>query len=236
MKRKCLICEVEFESIRTTHLCCSKSCTGKNDYIKKKEIYIKNSKKRYENNKEEINSKRIAKNAHKYFKKCKVCNKDFKKKSPSQIYCDLKCQRVAYELRNKENGNYKLWKDNNYKNNKQKIIADTTKYKTNRCRIDKLYNLIHRLRVRTNIAFKSKGFIKNKQSIDFLGCSHDELVAHIEKQFTNEMNWKNRESYQIDHIIPLSSAKSEEELYKLCHYTNLQPLTKEDNLMKSNKY
>jgi len=34
---------------------------------------------------------------------------------------------------------------------------------------------------------------------------------------------------------PLSSAKTEEELYKLCHYTNLHPLWVEENLKKSNK-
>jgi hypothetical protein len=42
-------------------------------------------------------------------------------------------------------------------------------------------------------------------------------------------------SVAIDHIIPLSFAKTEEELYILCHYTNLQPLWAEENLKKSNK-
>lgn len=49
------------------------------------------------------------------------------------------------------------------------------------------------------------------------------------------MNWDNQgnpkdgilepnKTWDIDHIIPLNSAKNEEELLKLCHYTNLQPL------------
>lgn len=46
------------------------------------------------------------------------------------------------------------------------------------------------------------------------------------------MNWENHGIYcgkpnhgwDIDHIIPLSSAKTEEELLRLNHYTNLRPL------------
>jgi HNH endonuclease len=59
------------------------------------------------------------------------------------------------------------------------------------------------------------------------------------------MNWENwgkydgkiNTSWDIDHIIPISSAVTEEDILKLNHYTNLQPLCsyvnryiKKDNL------
>ena len=50
------------------------------------------------------------------------------------------------------------------------------------------------------------------------------------------MNWDNYGTYWVmDHIIPLSSATNEDELYKLCNYTNLQPLEKIANIKKSDK-
>ena len=51
------------------------------------------------------------------------------------------------------------------------------------------------------------------------------------------MGWDNYgiNGWHVDHIIPLSSAKNENEIYELCHYTNLQPLWGTDNIKKSNK-
>ncbi len=53
----------------------------------------------------------------------------------------------------------------------------------------------------------------------------------------NILNWNNRGLYNgelnygwdIDHIIPLSSAKTEEEMILLNHYSNLQPLCSKIN-------
>ena len=49
------------------------------------------------------------------------------------------------------------------------------------------------------------------------------------------MSWDNYGKWHIDHIIPLSSAKTEQDILKLCHYTNLQPLWAKGNIIKSNK-
>jgi len=59
------------------------------------------------------------------------------------------------------------------------------------------------------------------------------------------MTWENYGKYNgdadygwdIDHIIPLSMAKTEEEIIKLCHHTNLQPLCSFTNrVIKKDKY
>ena len=58
------------------------------------------------------------------------------------------------------------------------------------------------------------------------------------------MNWDNYGNYNgtldfgwdVDHIIPISSAKTEEELYTLNHYTNMRPLCSYTNrYIKRNK-
>jgi hypothetical protein len=76
---------------------------------------------------------------------------------------------------------------------------------------------------------------KSKSTKEIIGIELDELKIYLETLFVDGMTWDNYGSWHIDHIIPLSSAKNEEELIKLCHYTNLQPLYAIDNIIKSNK-
>lgn len=80
---------------------------------------------------------------------------------------------------------------------------------------------------------------KSKGTSEILGESFEVVKKHIERQFQKGMTWENHgvgiDKWNIDHKIPLSSAKTEQDLLILCHYTNLQPLWAKDNLRKYNK-
>lgn len=117
----------------------------------------------------------------------------------------------------------------------------TEEYKVYRRAIEKarkstpLGIMMSRLRCRTTAAFRRYGFKKDSKTATLVGCEWEVLKAHIEAQFTCGMSWENRRLWHIDHLIPLSSAKDEETMVKLCHYTNLQPLWWRDNLSKGAK-
>jgi hypothetical protein len=51
------------------------------------------------------------------------------------------------------------------------------------------------------------------------------------------MSWENygTHGWHIDHIIPLASAHTKEDVYRLWHYSNLRPLWAEDNWKKGAK-
>lgn len=65
-----------------------------------------------------------------------------------------------------------------------------------------------------------------------VGCSHAVLKRYIENRFTDGMTWDRYGRWEVDHITPLSAARCLEHLIELCHYSNLQPLWKRDNLAK----
>jgi len=91
-------------------------------------------------------------------------------------------------------------------------------------------------RIRKNL--RKKNFKKGKNTKDIIGCSIQDLKIHLESKFQHGMSWENHSltGWHIDHIKPLSLGKTEEEIYELWHYTNLQPLWWVDNIKKGAKY
>jgi len=99
---------------------------------------------------------------------------------------------------------------------------------------------ILRSKISTNI--RRVGSMKDQKSLDIVGLdSWDCFRKHIENKFESGMNWdnygigQNNTTWHIDHIIPISSAKTLEEVKKLSHYSNLRPMWGSDNIRKSNK-
>jgi hypothetical protein len=187
-------------------------------------------------------------------KKCTKCGvvknlSDFPKNKESKNGRRNEC-KTCYNLRLKNyRTNNKEWREKATetqrkwrKNNPDKVESYKGRYKTRlnewskKNRENDLIRLKEALRARLGAAIKNKGYSKNTKTADTLGCTWDELKIHLESKFVEGMSWDNYPEWHVDHITPLASAKTEEELYKLNHYTNLQPLWAEDNLKKGSKY
>jgi hypothetical protein len=167
--------------------------------------------------------------------------KEREKKKRETNYGNIKKNNKKYYINNvdKVNERNREWRKNNP--NRSKEFSKKWKIKN----LDKIkqYTQIpeikvsHNMRCRINEYLKIHNISKKNKTFDIVGCTPEFLKEHLERQFKVDMNWDNYgiHGWHIDHKIPLSSAKTEEEIYKLCHYTNLQPLWAEENLKKSNK-
>ena len=197
-------------------------------------------------------------------KNCLFCNIEFIPIRKTKVFCSKKCVKKNYLIthpllkvtsdkkyysKNKEKllewgKKYRalnkeriaITKNKYYQSHKDNLNQYRRTYDNEKRRKDILYRLKYILRSRTRDIFKVKKHIKTNSLYDYLGCSVIELKEYLEIQFKDNMNWDNYGKWHIDHIIPLSSAKTEEELYKLCNYKNLQPLWAEENLKKGAKW
>ena len=148
---------------------------------------------------------------------CIVCYNDF-----DTLYCKQKCRKCY---------------------NHEEYIRNIERYRK--------YRLIHKEKIE---AYRKIDYQKNKQyyldkhkqwvennrererkNNNILGCSFEEFKIYIEKKFQSGMTWQNHGEWHLDHVIPLASAKTKDEVIKLCHYTNYQPLWAKDNLKKGAK-
>lgn len=87
------------------------------------------------------------------------------------------------------------------------------------------------------MSFRRKDKYKNKRTEEILGCTFEELYKYLLDSYKKiyGTEWNGTDKVHIDHIIPLSTVNTEEEIIKLCHYTNLQLLKASDNLSKNDK-
>lgn len=80
---------------------------------------------------------------------------------------------------------------------------------------------------------------KLRSTIQYIGCGKKHLRAWIESQFTGEMSWSNYGVlWEIDHKRPCASfdLSLTSEQAKCFHFTNLQPMVKRDNRIKSSHW
>ena len=199
----------------------SKNCRKKDGY----DIYCKNcsiERLKYYRLKEKVISK---------FKICNNCKieqsyKNFHKNNASKDglrHICKNCRRNINKEWNKLNKEkIKIYNTEYRLNNKTNLKIYWNNYIKNRKRKDILFKLRFNITSLIKESFKNKGFLKNTKAITILGCSWESFKNHLEN---NEFGFKvGDKELDLDHIIPISDAKSEDELIKLSHYSNFQLL------------
>ena len=176
-----------------------------------------------------------------------------------QEYCKHYYNDNKSEIRLKSIQKYEELKSDSekYEEYRQKCAEQRSKYRTReykdaynaKCR--ELYATSNKKRAKCFIYSSLNRIVKfckqriNNQetanrmhhSIEYLGCTIDEFISHIESQFQPGMSWDNYGEWQIDHIMPLSmideKSDIEPQLFALCNYKNCKPLWAYDNNSKN---
>ena len=192
--------------------CRKKHCKEYQQNNKKKwNEYIKEYRK---NNKEKIQE---------YQKEYRQNNQEKKKEYMEEYYQN-----------NKEK--IREYKKEYRKNNKEKLNEYQKEYDRNRRKKDPKYKL--NSNISRSISASLHGNKNGRHWEDLVGYTLDELKKHLEKQFTDGMDWDNYGEWHIDHRIPLSAfnfTKPEHiGFQRAWALENLQPLWAEENLSKTN--
>jgi hypothetical protein len=173
-------------------------------------------------------------------KKCPKCNiikniNLFKNQSDKPSGKSSHC-KDCIKIKNQKNKEIIKEKNNiRYQKNKIEIIKQHNIYLTNKRKYNPLFKLRCNISSRIQQSLKRNGYTKNSKTNQILGCSFEEFKQYLQIQFIKGMTWENFGEWHLDHIYPVSLAKDEEELIRLNHYTNFQPLWAKDNLQKGNK-
>ncbi len=224
MKKFCIKCNIEkeinfFPKRKTSKDGHRNECVEcYNDYKKKWSV------EKYKENQEFFRSK----------------SKDWRNKNPYKVKESNKKQREKMDKQSKKEYMVKYRKNNKeYLNLKRREYLENNPDKKIKFYQNKYNNMTDIQRLKLSMRNMLNKSLKNKKlkSCEIIGCTFEELKIYLESKFESWMTWENRGLYNgefnygwdIDHIIPLSSVNTEDEIIKLNHYTNLQPLCSKIN-------
>ena len=163
---------------------------------------------------------------------CKMCHINYRKKYRQQNKEKINEYNRNYYQENKEE--VKELHSNYYQQNKEKIKDRIQRNKTNRCKNDPVFRLrcylgaqISNLHKRAKCGKKRDGNKYHKT----LCCTRNEFIDWLYNHASN--GFTEADNPQIDHVVPRSWADTEEELYALNHFSNIQLLSKEENDKKN---
>ena len=166
----------------------------------------------------------MSKKGKEYYNANKEKIKPRHKKNNAKRYIEKREQILQYGKEYKET-------------HKEKTRVRMNNYEKERKKNDSVFKLKKQVRSLLSGSFSNKGYKKNTKTDKILGINTDSFITYLLETYKSiyGVEWDGKEEVHIDHIIPLATANSEEEIIKLCHYTNLQLLKAKDNLKKSNK-
>jgi hypothetical protein len=183
----------------------------------------------YHKNYRENNNEEIKRKKNLYYQE----NKDKVKESNNKWRLNNKEKVLEIKKIYRKNNavNIKKYRDST----KEKAKEYNCIYAKKRREKDPLFKLRMNIRNLIYISIKKQGYSKKSKTFETLGCSYEEFKQHLERQFKKGMSWDNLGQWHLDHIYLVSLAKDEQELIRLNHYTNFQPMWAVENITKGNK-
>ena len=153
------------------------------------------------------------------------------------------CYRCYKERMGKDKEGKSRWYQNNKEKHRQ-LMKDWNdanrderrtwmrRYEQSKRRLSPAVAIAERLRAKIGEVLRGKS--KSASTMELTGCTIEQLMAHLESQFTDGMTWENRGQWHVDHIMPCASFDlTDPEQQRACfHFTNLQPLWAGENLSK----
>ena len=167
-----------------------------------------------------------------------------KAEDKGEEYLELQRQKKRDAYKNKYSHAAKL----RYRRKREEIIEYQKQWhQDNRENVSKRRSRFYAVvanRVYANAYNRYVGVIRAKRGYSpvpfsyLIGCNKTYLFEHLSLQFKEGMTGDNYGEWEIDHIRPICSfdLTKDEDVIQCFHYTNMQPLWREDNQAKGTSW